>query len=164
MEQINIDYYKADFVKVNVGWRPTTSDTLPMIGATGIANLLVATGTKRDGLHCSPVIANYLSDLILTGRSALELKFDAKLFAPDRKPHKIYSRAEAVETLASHMLNAAYQHDFVPAKNNMAADLLAHYRKVAEDLHDSVGAKDWGIPPELKDMFRYGHLTADSFR
>ena len=58
MEQINSDYYRAELVKVNVGWRPTSEDTLPLLGETSIPNLLVATGTKRDGLHCSPVISN----------------------------------------------------------------------------------------------------------
>ena len=29
-----------------------------------------------------------------------------------------------------------------------------------ERLHDKVGAHDWGIPPEMLDMYRYGHAAA----
>jgi len=29
-----------------------------------------------------------------------------------------------------------------------------------EALHDKLGATDWGIPPELVDMYRYGHIPA----
>ena len=50
MEQINSDYYRCGLEQVNVGWRPTSEDTLPLLGATSIKNLFVATGTKRDGL------------------------------------------------------------------------------------------------------------------
>jgi hypothetical protein len=28
-----------------------------------------------------------------------------------------------------------------------------------ERLHDHIGAFDWGIPPEMLDMYRYGHAT-----
>lgn len=32
MEQINMDFFRAGLASVNLGWRPTSSDTLPMIG------------------------------------------------------------------------------------------------------------------------------------
>jgi glycine oxidase len=69
MEQINSDFYRSEVVKINVGWRPTSEDTLPLIGRSSIDNLIIATGTKRDGLHCSPVISDYLSDIILNNHS-----------------------------------------------------------------------------------------------
>lgn len=33
------------------------------------------------------------------------------------------------------------------------------YRDGLERLHDQVGAHDWGIPPEMLDMYRYGHAV-----
>jgi hypothetical protein len=30
-------------------------------------------------------------------------------------------------------------------------------------LHDEVGAGEFGIPPEMKDMFKYGHLKPKDF-
>ena len=112
MEQINTDYYRSELVKVNVGWRPTSADTLPLLGKTSIPNLIVATGTKRDGLYCSPVISNYLADLILDNKSNLDLS----LFKPERKLVRIYTREEAIQITVRDSINVAYQHDFVPAK------------------------------------------------
>jgi glycine/D-amino acid oxidase-like deaminating enzyme len=155
MEQINTDYYRAELVKVNVGWRPTSADTLPLLGETSISNLLVATGTKRDGLHCSPVISDYLSDLILGNKP----EHDLSLFKPERELVKFYTREDAINTAVRHSINAAYQHDFVPAKNRMVEDLEKHYYNDLCELHDKVGAQDWGIPPEMIQMYRYGHIV-----
>lgn len=35
--------------------------------------------------------------------------------------------------------------------------VITAVREQAELLHDKVGANDWGIPPEMHDMYRYGH-------
>jgi glycine/D-amino acid oxidase-like deaminating enzyme len=154
MEQLNHSYHRDELIRINIGWRPTSSDTLPLLGETSISNLYVATGTKRDGLHCSPVIAEYLADLLLNGRSS----YDFDLFRPERAPVKFLSRDSAIRTLVRHSLNAAYQHDFVPAKSRMTEEIESHYFREFTQLHDDVGAIDWGIPSELKDMYRYGHI------
>jgi hypothetical protein len=158
MEQINEDYYRSDLTAVNVGWRPTSEDTLPMIGGTAIENLFVATATKRDGLHCSPLIAECIVDLICGSPS----RYDISLFKPDRSPVRTLGREEAISLFVRHSMNANYQHDFVPAKNRMVEQMEAMYRSEIERLHDKVGANDWGIPPEMIDMYRYGHIKAAS--
>jgi glycine oxidase len=154
MEQLNQNYYRSEVVRVNVGWRPTSTDTFPLLGKCSISNLVVATGTKRDGLHCSPVISEYLSDLILSGES----RFDFPLFDPERKPIRFLTRSEAIESMVRQNINAAYQHDWVPAKNGMQDGLEKQYREEYSRLHDDVGAMDWGIPAELKDMYKYGQV------
>lgn len=154
MEQIHSDYYRSELVRVNVGWRPISADTLPLIGKTSLANLLIATGTRRDGLHCSPVISEYLADVLLKGKS----KHDLSLYHPERKKVRLYSRTQAIELSVQHTLNAAYQHDFIPAKNRMLDQLKSYYTQEFSKLHDQVGATEWGIPPELIEMYRYGHV------
>lgn len=154
MEQINEGYYRADLTAVSVGWRPTSEDTLPMIGATEIDNLFVATATKRDGLHCSPLIAQCIVDLL----ESKPPRYDISPFKPDRTPVRTLSRKEAVDLFVRHSMNANYQHDFVPAKNRMVEQLENMYQQQIERLHDEVGANDWGIPPEMIDMYRYGHI------
>ena len=54
-------------------------------------------------------------------------------------------------------MNAAYQHDFNPGKSRMDEDLERSYAEEFARLHDQIGAVSWGIPPEMKDMYRYGH-------
>jgi glycine/D-amino acid oxidase-like deaminating enzyme len=153
IEQINHNFYRADMIRVNVGWRPTSQDSLPLIGPTRLTNLIVATGTKRDGLHLSPLISETIA-AFLRGE-AVDPRFAA--FAPDRKPLRLLTREKAIAKTVRHQINASYQHGFVPAHGPMRKQLEASLRDNLERLHDDVGAKDWGIPPEMIDMYRYGH-------
>ncbi|MFM2048284.1 MAG: hypothetical protein RI955_832 [Bacteroidota bacterium] len=157
MEQINTNYYAATIVKINIGWRPTSADTLPMIGKTSVSNLFVATGTKRDGLHCSPIISDYITAAIIGKPDTINLDS----YKPERKLVRFYTREEAIDISVNHTLNAAYQHDFVPSKDKMIDELKLHFRNQITELHNQVGANDWGIPPELLSMYKYGHITAD---
>jgi glycine oxidase len=155
MEQLNTDFYRAGLSAVNLGWRPTSEDTVPLIGRSEINNLMVVTGTKRDGLHCSPLIAKCISELLESKSCSF---FDLSLFNPNRSRIRLLSRAESVDNYVKHCMNANYQHDFVPAKNRMVETLQTAYRDEIEKLHDQVGAYDWGIPAEMVNMYRYGHL------
>jgi glycine/D-amino acid oxidase-like deaminating enzyme len=154
MDQINSNFMRASLVTVNVGWRPTTSDTYPLFGATSVPNLWVLGGTKRDGFHLSPVICR---DLVAAMRGEkIDLRY-AEL-SPERSLIHNVSREAAIEKAVRHSINASLQHDFVPARNRMVDQLKKAIRDDLEALHDRVGAVDWGIPPELIDMYRYGHI------
>jgi glycine/D-amino acid oxidase-like deaminating enzyme len=153
MEQINSDYYRSRLVKVNTGWRPTSEDTVALLGPTSLPNLFVATGTKRDGLHCAPLISRCMADLLFDG----DTDTDLSLFRPERDLVRLYTRREAIEQSVRHMMNAAYQHGFTPARDRMLEELARHWREDLDRLHDAVGATDWGIPPELVNMYKYGH-------
>ena len=153
IEQINHNFYRADFVKMNLGWRPTSQDTYPLIGGTSLTNLFIATGTKREGFHLSPLISEYLSELILFGKEDKRFSF----FKPERKLIKSLKREEAISKAVRHYVSAAYQHGFSPSKNRMPDQLKNMYREDLERLHDKIGADDWGIPPEMIDMYRYWH-------
>lgn len=153
MEQINVHFYRADLVRVNVGWRPTSQDTYPLIGRTSLANFIIATGTKRDGFHLSPVISERISALI--HGEPVEERF--VVFAPEREPIRSLTREQAIDRAVRHQISAAYQHGFSPSTSRMPEQIKKMYRDDLERLHDQVGAKDWGIPPEMLDMYRYGH-------
>jgi len=153
MRQINSDFYRAELVRVNVGARPTSQDTYPMLGPTQIANLFIATATKRDGFHLAPLISEVMSELM--SGEAIDARFD--WFRPDRKPIRILTREQAVEKAVRHQMSAAYQHGFEPATTRMPEQLEQQMRDGVERLHDQVGADTWGIPPEMMDMYRYGH-------
>ncbi|MCB9072212.1 MAG: FAD-dependent oxidoreductase [Bdellovibrionaceae bacterium] len=155
MEQINTVFYRSQLVKVNVGWRPTSEDTLPILGQTQLDNLVVATGTKRDGLHCSPLLSTLFARLLLKE----SIDYDLSLYSPHRKRVSLFTRDEAIEDSVNHTINAAYQHGFVPAHNRMIEELRSYYQKEFSDLHDKVGAIEWGIPPELVNMYKFGHLS-----
>jgi glycine oxidase len=153
IEQINFNFYRAELVRVNVGLRPISQDTYPMIGRTSIDNLIIATGTKRDGFHMSPLISEQIVAMIYGE------KIDERmaLFAPERTPIRSLTREGAIEKSVRHLMSAAYQHGFFPSTSRMPDQLKSMYRDDLERLHDQIGATDWGIPPEMIDMYRYGH-------
>lgn len=154
MDQINNKFYRANLISVNVGWRPTTSDTYPLIGKTSLGNLWIIGGTKRDGFHLSPVICEDLVSA-MQGKS-VDPRYDQ--LSPERPLIRNISREEAISKTVRHQINAAFQHDFSPARNRMLEQLQRNIRTDLEALHDSVGAVEWGIPPELTDMYRYKHI------
>ena len=153
IEQINSDFYRADFISYNVGWSQTSQDTYPLMGQTSISNLFIASGTKRDGFHLAPIWSEFLASTIL--RSEVDSRFD--LFLPERALIRSLSRSEAIEKSCNHQINAAYQHGLVPPTSRLLDQLRESITSDLEKLHDQVGAHDWGIPCEMIDMYRYGH-------
>jgi hypothetical protein len=111
-------------------------------------------GTKRDGFHLSPILCR---DLVRAMRGEPIDAGYAEL-APERPLIRNLSREAAIAKGVRHQLNASYQHDFVSAKNRMVEQLAKAYRADLEALHDQVGADSWGVPPELLDMYRHGHI------
>ena len=156
IEQINSNFYRADLVRVNVGWRPTTLDTYPLLGRTSVGNLIIATGTKRDGFHLSPLLSEKMVALLFNEPVEEEFAW----FSPERKPIRTMGRPEAIDKAVRHLISASYQHGFTPSRSRMPAQIAQMHRDDLERLHDKVGAHDWGIPPEMLDMYRYGHAVA----
>jgi len=72
--------YDLELAELSVGLRPASRDNRPLIGATGIEGLFVATGHGRSGVLMAPATAELLAELILTGRTPEALE----PFAPSR--------------------------------------------------------------------------------
>ena len=68
---------------VTASWsnfRPYTEDHLPVLGATGVRGLILATGHFRNGILLAPVTAQAIAELIATGKAP----FDLAPFSIDR--------------------------------------------------------------------------------
>lgn len=157
MEQINTAYYNAEFIGTKIGWRPTSEDTYPLLGKCSINNLIIATGTKRDGFHMSPIISQYLVHALFNETFTYE-----KLFAnfdPERAIIRNIPRDKAIRDIVNHQISAMYQHDFIEPKNDMLNDYRKKLEQEAIEVHDKVGAHEWGIPPELYSMYKGGYLA-----
>jgi glycine/D-amino acid oxidase-like deaminating enzyme len=133
-EQLHEHLWHAELLRVNHGWRPTSQDTFPLIGATSIPNLVLATGTRRDGFHLSPLLSTHIA------RALLGQPPDDRFlrFAPERRLIRHLRRDRAIAAAVQRGLDATS----------------------LECLHDQVGAQDWGIPPEMVEMYRHGHARA----
>jgi glycine oxidase len=64
---------ELEIVETWSGLRPDTIDHLPIIGPSGIENLLLATGHFRNGILLAPITGNLNSDCLVTGRAPGEL-------------------------------------------------------------------------------------------
>ncbi len=72
---------KSAFRRAWAGLRPGTSDELPLLGATSVSGLFLATGHFRNGILLAPVTALALADE-LSGAGARDLA----PFSPERFP------------------------------------------------------------------------------
>jgi len=155
VNQINNNFYKSEIDRINIGWRPTSADTFPLIGGTSLNNLIIATGTKRDGFHLSPVISEALVSILLNKKVDKRFEF----FKPERKLIHLLSREQAIKKSVSHLMSASYQHGFNPGYISINNNLKSQFKDDLERLHDKVGAFDWGIPTEMIDMYRHDHIN-----
>ncbi len=155
INQINTNFEKSEIVKINVGWRPTSSDTYPLIGKTNsYKNLFIVSGTKREGYHLSPVISEIIANQIVSNKKNKILN----IFHPERKLIRSLTRENAIQKALDHLISAAYQHDFIPSDENLEKTLKIAYLDELNALHDKFKAFDWGIPVEMIQMYKYGHI------
>lgn len=152
VEEVNGYFYNAQLVRTNVGWRPTTQDTYPLIGRTSITNLTIATGTKRDGFHMSPALSRDIAKIVM--KEAVDDRY--AYFQPERELIKNIDRASGIEMVVESLMSEQYQHGYIPSNILMNEQVKNTYRQDIEKLHDKVGATDWAIPPELVNMYRRG--------
>jgi len=76
------------------GFRPTSDDDAPILGATGIAGLVLATGHHRNGILLAPVTAQAIHDLVTSGDMAgAATRFTLARFAPIDLPRKEQAHA-----------------------------------------------------------------------
>ena len=66
--------------ETSLGWRPGTPDNAPILGRCDIDGLVLATGHYRNGVLLTPITAEIISTLIISG----ELDSVAEPFTLDR--------------------------------------------------------------------------------
>ena len=72
---------RCRFIEAWAGFRPSTVDGLPILGATSIEGLFAATGHYRHGILLAPITAKLLSELILNHHTSLDLSpFSSRRF------------------------------------------------------------------------------------
>jgi glycine oxidase len=137
-----------------VGHRPTTADTYPLIGATSMKGLYIASGTKREGVHSSPLIAK---SIVAEMRGAPPVYHP--YFKPERKLIYDMTREQAVTKTVLHQFSGGYQHGLKLPHAGWEPMLVEAIRKSTEEVYDRLGIHDVGIPPELLNMYRHGHIV-----
>lgn len=80
--RLNMRLSNASIKCINVGNRPTSPDTFPLLGTTSLRELTIANGTGRDGVHMAPVIAQIIAKELGFGERDRRLE----IFHPERQP------------------------------------------------------------------------------
>lgn len=89
----------ARVVGERVGNRPVTTDGYPLLGATSLGGLFVATGTYRDGLHLAPLLGADLAARLLGGPPMVDHPFP-----PERAPLRTLHRDDAISEGVEHLV------------------------------------------------------------
>ena len=133
--EIDNRYIHSKLVRRSTGFRPVTLDGFPVIGETSIDNLFIASGTRRDGIHCAPLVAKDMVTRILGNEENL-----IKGLEPHRKPYQTMTVEEAKTKAITYRMTEAAQH-------NKSVDVVPIINEVNE-LYEKVGL-DYGIQPEI---------------
>ncbi|WP_340622289.1 NAD(P)/FAD-dependent oxidoreductase [Xenorhabdus siamensis] len=144
VEQLNINLYSSEIISIQVGNRPISADGFPLIGECGMNGLWLVTGTYRDGLHQSPLLADYVANAIY-GNANTDI--DLSYFTPIRAPLAGLSRDVTAKETTSQMLGVGYEclWDIKPNWTPIIQEgLLQRYESFIHSLHPN-----FTPPPEV---------------
>jgi hypothetical protein len=120
--------------ELRVGNRPVPLDTFPLLGAGPTADLWIATGGYRDGLHAAPEVARLVAESVAAGTT----RFPAA-FAPTRAPIATMTIADSIEDFAEQQIAGAFEAGMALTSFLDASDLVPAFRARAEELFDRLG-------------------------
>ena len=146
MQQFDQNLFKAEIIKMNTGNRPVPMDTFPLLGETSIKGLWIVSGTFRDGVHDSPLIADYVARKILFDEEAFSHPFN-----PERAPLNTMTRDEAIDEVVEHYMSAGYEHGMELPKIGWEFRIQLMIKKWVTELYDELDTS-FGISPEILMM------------
>ncbi len=150
MEQINHTLHNKSMVKYQVGNRPVTMDTFPLIGRTSMKNLWVLTGTYRIGLQLAPILAKSIADSMLNSASSItDLNVD--LFKPERRLIQAFTKKEAIDIFVKQHFGTGYEHEMLLPKMGWESMIIDAIHQKAADIYDKLET-DIAIYPDILSM------------
>ena len=108
IRQLRANLVDGHVERILVGNRPVSLDGFPLLGEAGVPGLWMMTGTYRDGLHQSPLLAREIAARILGDPYDTSLD----IFTPVRPPLQGMTRQECLETAVKHTIAVGYEHDW----------------------------------------------------
>jgi len=158
IEQLNQDFVWAQLVSWNTGNRPVTVDSCPILGATSLEGLWVMSGTFRDGLHMSPLLAQQAVREIVYGESVME-----PIFRPERPPISA-TRQEAVSEVVKHLQAAWSEHRGVNStKMGLHYEMPGWLHSSATNWYAEMDG-DYVLPPEFFPLVDGNPKNTEFFR
>ncbi len=143
IDQLDQWYAHANIDHWRVGNRPVTLDSFPLVGASGVDGLFIATGTYRDGFHLAPIIARIIADEIQNGASGI-----AHPFRPTRPPISVFSIDESLAECSRHTISTGFEDSLVLPRLWPDDVIRAALPTVDERIYDALGTR-YGLSPDL---------------
>lgn len=159
--QLHTNLDNASLLKLQVGNRPIPADSFPLFGKVdGTDNIWMASGTSRDGLHQSPLLAQQMADM-LGGKAAHPSLRD---FVPVRAPLPPGTREEIIEEAVQHTLGSGWETYWNVGREwpvMLSSSLHNAFTEVASSLHPTftppaalLAELDEGLAESLRDSLK----------
>ncbi len=158
VRQLHRGLWHSPVTRTHVGNRPVSLDGYPIIGQAGLEGLWMLTGTYRDGLALSPLLAPEMARRILGEQPQLDLD----LFAPVRPPLQPLSRHEIIRTTVTHTMAVGYESDWhlpVDWPGQIEHNMHRELARFADTLHPRLTP-----PPEILATARHNPRIATRLR
>lgn len=143
--ELNFNLSDSHLLSINTGFRPISTDGVPLIGKVPLKNAYVCTGTRRDGWHMSPFLSKEVARMMISDETGAELG----IYDPMRNPYRLISREKSIQMAARHYVSGMYQHGLQMPFGNYRNHISRNYENFFTQLHDYAGFQDFGIPIDL---------------
>jgi glycine oxidase len=146
--QIKRDLVGGTISKAQAGNRPVAVDGFPLLGEAGVAGLWMMTGTYRDGLHLSPLLAREIAARILGEQPGSDLQ----KFRPVRPPIQAARREKIVRDTVMHVMAFGYESGWyvpIPFPRMVEHQLEPAFERLADAIDPFVTP-----PPEVLNAAR----------
>lgn len=161
INQVNHQHRSSSFVRYNFGYRPVSLDGYPVIGQLN-DNTFIASGTRRDGYHFAPWLAENVSALLLDQRLSAEAHEYFDFTSPQRSAFLDVSIEACARKYAAVKCSALSQHGFDAGHTDADMAIESYYYRRAMDFFEKNNATQ-AVQVDFIDALIGGHLSLADF-
>lgn len=161
INQVNHQHRSSSFVRYNFGYRPVSLDCYPVIGRLN-DNTFIASGTRRDGYHFAPWLADHVGSLLLDLPLTASAREYFEYTVPQRSALQEYSIDACARKYAAVKCSALSQHGFDAGHTDADVAIESFYYRRAMDFFEKNNATQ-GVQVDFIDALIGGHLSLADF-
>ncbi|MBF4207566.1 FAD-binding oxidoreductase [Pseudomonas donghuensis] len=161
INQVNHQHRSSGFVRYNFGYRPVSLDGYPVIGRLN-DNTFIASGTRRDGYHFAPWLAEHLSALLLDQPLSAPAREYFQYTSPQRSAFLDVSIEACARKYAAVKCSALSQHGFDAGHTDADLAIEAYYYRRALDFFEENNVTQ-SVQVDFIDALIGGYLSLEDF-
>jgi len=161
INQVNQMHRASGFVRYNFGYRPVSLDGYPVIGQLN-DNTYMVTGTRRDGYHFAPWLAENLSALLLDQSISPQARAYFDHARPQRRAVLDQSVEDCCRKYAAVKCSALSQHGYDGGHTDADQALEQYYYQRARGFFNRNGLEQ-AVQVDFLDALIGGYLALSDF-